>query len=237
AVRVAALDHLLGLAEPSPTALATVAIQDAEGSLAERALARIAKRGILKDIARKAKAERVRTQAQARLDQDDGAERQPSLDKRRKSRREQLEAMIPRFTRVVVATDLGVAQNDYDLATATFDDLLAADEDLGEDDATTLVRARQRQAEAALQALRLQAAERAQAERDALAQREAFLARISEGTEAGDRAALESSWSSLAAVPFAQVSRLDARFAEIIAGRFKTQVGTGYRVLDEGEAH
>ncbi len=236
AVRVAALDHLLGLAEPSPTALATVAIQDTEGSLAERALARITKRGILKDIARKAKTERVRTLAQASLDKEDATERQPSVDKRRKTRRVELEALIPRFTRVVVATDLGVAQNDFDLATATFDDLLAADEDLGEDDATALVRQRQTQAQKALDALRQQAAERAESERDAFVQREAFIVRITDGTEAGDRAALESSWAALTAVPFAQTNRLDARFAEAIASRFKAQVGTGYRVLDEGEA-
>lgn len=236
AVRVGALDHLLGLAEPSPTALATVAIQDAEGSLAERALGRISRRGILKDIARKAKSTRIRALAETRLQAEDANEKQPSPERRRVARRAALEALLPRFSRVVVATDLSVARNEFDLVSAAFEEILASADDLDEDEICSQTRNRQRQAEAALTVLRNQQHEREQAVVDAVSVREAFLDRVDDGTEAGARADLELAWDAMTAVPNEFGTRLDQRFAETIAARFRVTMGTGYRVLDAGES-
>lgn len=236
AVRVAALDHLLALEEPSPTALATVAIQDASGDLAGRAVERIAKKGVLKDIARKAKHEAVRARAQALLDVQGQDEAKPSTDQRRRARRERLEALTPRFGRVVVASVLSTAQDDFDLAAASLDEILAEYDDLDGDDAVATAERKRAQAAQALEHLRAEVAVQAQAAAEAVSLREAFIERVTDGTEAGDRAAIELAWESLTAVPTEIADSLDARFAEAVAARFRVEVGTGYRVLSDDEA-
>ncbi len=104
-VRAAAFAKLTAQAEPSPALLALVAIQDGVGDVGVQAVARIDKRAVLKDVARKAKVERVRAAATARsvvLGQDDD---KPTPEQLRQARRKALPPLLDQALRLAVSTD------------------------------------------------------------------------------------------------------------------------------------
>ena len=104
-VRRAAFDRLLAQAEPSATTLAMIAVQDAGGAFAAEAVARIDKRNLLKDIARKAKVEAVRNAALARVQALDAEIAKPSPEQNRKARRKALEPLATDAARWSLSTD------------------------------------------------------------------------------------------------------------------------------------
>ncbi len=103
--REAALARLLALPEPSQAILGIIAIQDASGVHAARALEAIARRATLKDVARKAKDERVRARAIARLAEKASDEERPSPERQRRARADSAAELIDRATRLAVAAD------------------------------------------------------------------------------------------------------------------------------------
>jgi hypothetical protein len=105
AMREAAFTRLLALAEPSPAMLALVAVQDATGAQALRALERIGKRGLLKDISRKAKHEGVRTAAAERERLLELEQAKPSAEQSRKARVRALEPLSADAARLSLSAD------------------------------------------------------------------------------------------------------------------------------------
>ncbi len=104
-VRAAAFAKLTAQDDPSPALLALVAIQDGTGDIGLQSIARIDKRTVLKDVARKAKVERVRAAAAARLEvlgQDDG---KPSPEQLRQARRKALPPLLEQALRLAVSTE------------------------------------------------------------------------------------------------------------------------------------
>ena len=95
-VRSYAFERMLGLPDPSPDMLARVAVQDEDGALGQRAVAKIDKRQALKSIAKKAKNEAVRKAAQSAITAIDEEARKPSPDKQRRSRAKDLEPLLER---------------------------------------------------------------------------------------------------------------------------------------------
>jgi hypothetical protein len=105
AMREAAFARLLAFTEPSPAMLALIAVQDASGALALRALERIAKRGLLKDISRKAKHEGVRTAAAERERLLEAEQAKPSAEQSRKARLRALEPLVADAARLSLSND------------------------------------------------------------------------------------------------------------------------------------
>gem|GEM_PF-3533606 len=105
AMRQAAFARLLSASEPSPAMLALIAVQDAEGELALRAVELIGKRGLLKDIARKAKASAVRAAAAARDKLIEAEHAKPSAEQSRKARVQALEPLIQSAIKLSLSSD------------------------------------------------------------------------------------------------------------------------------------
>ena len=104
-VRNAAFARLLAQPEPSPAMLALVAVQDASGQLAAQAVARLDKRALLKDVARKAKVATVRQAAQARLTALEAEATKPSAEQGRRARCKQLEPLASEAARLALSRD------------------------------------------------------------------------------------------------------------------------------------
>lgn len=215
-VRAAAFARFTAQPELSPALLALVAIQDAGGDLAQQALSRIDKRALLKDIARKAKVEAVRTAAVARSEALEREAEKPSNEQLRQVRRKALAPLIEQATRLAVSTD-------WQRTTAAFETLTpawtAARDTLALDDETTALDARFNRARTDFISRR--DAEQARLTAVATA-REAFLTELVgrapvEAQDAGaHRQELLFRWTSLGDLPSDAFMPLQTRFEQEI---------------------
>jgi hypothetical protein len=105
AVRAAAFAKFSALPEPSAALLAVIAIQDAQGDVALSAVARIDKRGALKDISRKAKLDHVRQAALGRIEALEAEAAKPTPEQVRQARRKELPPLLEQALRLAVASD------------------------------------------------------------------------------------------------------------------------------------
>ena len=94
--REAALDQLMKVDQPSEHQLSTLAIQEESGSFGERVLPLISKRQLLKNIAKKAKAETVRQAAQKLIANQEAEHNKPSQERQRKRQAKLLAGLIER---------------------------------------------------------------------------------------------------------------------------------------------
>jgi hypothetical protein len=220
-VRAAAFERLLADAEPSQALLATIAIQDADGAFAARAVARLAKRGPLKDVAKKAKSPAVRAAAQAKTDALDAEAERPSPEQRRKARAATIEPLVARAARAGISSDWRTAGDELEAIGADVDALLGEYADLPADDALAAARARIERARAAIAQRKAEAERAAAAEAGALAARERFLAVEAEAAPgSGERESLIAAWKALGAAPAPVRHHLDRRFTELLVRRF-----------------
>ena len=138
-VRAAAFAKFMAQPELSPALLTLVAIQDGAGDLAQQAVARIDKRSLLKDIARKAKVPAVRQVAAARGEALEREAEKPSAEQLRQARRKALAPLLEQAVKLGVSTD-------WARTTAAFEALLptwiAARDAQALDDETTALDAR-----------------------------------------------------------------------------------------------
>ncbi|MBA3707910.1 MAG: DUF349 domain-containing protein [Planctomycetes bacterium] len=113
AVRAAAFAKMIGSEEPSQALLTTVAIQDARGDMGAKAVALIARRGLLKDVARKAKHGDVRAAALERAERVEAEADKPSAEQARRARLRALEALAPQLTRLAVTSDFDRGEEEW----------------------------------------------------------------------------------------------------------------------------
>lgn len=220
-VRAAAFERLLAADEPSQALLATIAIQDADGSFGTRAVGRLSRRASLKDVAKKAKRADIRAAAQAKADALDAEAERPSPEQRRKARLLAVEPLVSRAVRAGVSSDWRAAEGDLDAVEAAFEAAIADYADLPADPAFTATRERIARARASVAGRRAEAEQAAGAAAESLAARERFLA--AEATVepgVGDRSALIAGWNALGAPPTAVREHLERRFGELLARRF-----------------
>ncbi len=111
AVREAAFARILGLDAPSEQLLATLAIQEESGAYGERAVPRIAKRQVLKDVSKKAKAAAVRSAAEARMAELAAQSEKPSREQQRKQRNAELAELVEQARVLAVASDVAAAHD------------------------------------------------------------------------------------------------------------------------------
>ncbi len=112
AVRRAAFDRLLAQPEIGAATLALIAVQDASGTFAGEAVARLDKRNLLKDVARKAKVEAVRVAAIARVQALDNEAAKPSPEQNRRARRKALEPLVAEAARWALSNDFDRAADE-----------------------------------------------------------------------------------------------------------------------------
>lgn len=222
AVRAAAFERLLALAEPSQALLAAIAVQDAEGAFAARAVPRLDERRLLKDVARKAKRDDIKAAARARVEALEAEAAKPSPESRRKARNARLEPLAPRVARALVTTDWRAAGRELDAIGQELAAIAGEFADVPADEPVAALTARIATARAAAADRQAAALAAADAEAAALAARERLLIDEAERTEAGDeaRAALVARWSALPAAPVALREALERRFADLLARRF-----------------
>ncbi|MFW5860304.1 MAG: hypothetical protein ACOCYP_09795, partial [Planctomycetota bacterium] len=111
AVREAAFARILGMESPSEQLLATLAIQEESGAYGERAVPRIDKRQVLKDVSKKAKATGVRSAAEARMAQLAAQSEKPSREQQRKQRNAALAELVEQARVLAVASDVAAAHD------------------------------------------------------------------------------------------------------------------------------
>jgi hypothetical protein len=104
-MRLAAFARLTAVVEPSPAMLALVAVQDASGELAARAVALISKRSLLKDISRKAKHAAGRAAAGARDQVIEAEQARPSPEQSRKARVKAIEPVVRDAVKASLSND------------------------------------------------------------------------------------------------------------------------------------
>ncbi len=219
-VRRAAFDRLLAQDEISPAMLALIAVQDASGTFANAAVARMDKRNLLKDVVRKAKSEAVRSAATARLQVLEVDAAKPSAEQSRKARRKALEPLVSDAARWSLSTDFDKAAAQIDALIAKRTVALAPYTDLPLDD----------EAKAAVE--RIDRASRDLARRHdeaqaqhaaALAAREVFLAElvttapVTGADAAAHRARLDARWLALPEVVGTERQLLAARYSSELA--------------------
>ncbi|MBA2480707.1 MAG: DUF349 domain-containing protein, partial [Planctomycetes bacterium] len=222
AVRAAAFAKMVGVQEPSQALLSTVAIQDARGDMGLRAVERIERRGLLKDVARKAKHEGVRAAAMARAERVDAESDKPSAEQGRRARLRVLDQLSTQLTRLAVTSDFERAEGEWQRLDAAWRDGLALAPELPLEDAAQQLQDRfdrvrrdfRARADAARQ--RIEAATRG---------REELLAEILARTGAvGDDSArlrqeFTARWKALGEVPAPMRAETDRRFQEALDAR------------------
>jgi hypothetical protein len=218
-VRKAAFDRLLAQSDVSPAMLALIAVQDAAGVFAAEAVKRLDKRNLLKDVARKAKVEAVRTAAAARIETLDAESSKPSAEQSRKARRKALEPLVGDASRWSLSTDFVRAAEELTSLIARRDAILAQ-YDLPLDDEAKAASERIDRAQRDLGRRRDEAAAQRQA---ALAAHEAVLnelasaAPVAVSEAAAWRARQEARWQALPAVSSADRQPLSERFTAELA--------------------
>lgn len=241
AVREAAFVRLLAMTEPSANALATIAIQDADGKLAPRAVQALTRRQLLKDVAKKAKRPEIREAAATKVSAIDAEADKPSPEQLRKQRAQRLDPLAARASRAAVTADTTKAEPDVAAIEQELAAVLADFPGVADDEAVTTVRSRIARARAAIAEKRLAQAEAAHSAAEAVAVRERFLAAEATGSSDPEaRAALVARWAALPApTPSAQAG-LDERFARLLADRFAVDgdapVRAAFRELSADEA-
>lgn len=190
AVREAAFAKLLAQEEPSQALLAMVAIQDAEGALALRALDRL-ERAALKNVAKNAKVERVRDAATARREKLEQERERPSPEKRRKARLAACQPLVEQAQRLAVTSDLERAEGEWTTLLERWAAACVAEDDLPLDDAV-------RELDARVQ----------RARRDFCLRRDTWRELVAQTTAAGEALAAE-----LAALPAAPAGSARADLA------------------------
>lgn len=124
-VRRAAFERLLAQSEISPAMLALIAVQDADGAFATTAVVRLDKRNLLKDVARKAKVDAVRTAATTRLQTLESEAAKPSPEQSRKARRKALEPLVSDAARWSLSADFTKAANEITALISRRDEVIA----------------------------------------------------------------------------------------------------------------
>lgn len=226
-VRRAAFDRLVAQSEISPAMLALIAVQDAGGNFATPAVARLDKRNLLKDVARKAKSESVRGAATARLQALEAEAAKPSPEQSRKARRKALEPLVTDAARWSLSTDFVKAANEIDALIAKRAAILAEYPDVPLDDEA---KAAVERIERASRDLARRRDEAQAAHAAAVAAHEALLAELSATMpQSGDDAAtqrtrLETRWQALPALATSERQVFAARFAGELARLFPAVV-------------
>lgn len=229
AVRAAALNRLLAQAEPSPALLVMIAVQDATGTLAKRAIERIDRKGLLKDVARKAKNSDISKLAEARAALLTENLNKPSTEKLRKARLVALEEIIPSTLRLAVMADTDRATSEWTLLEAKRDGILTQFSEAPLDDAAKTFIERIAKAKADFHARIVAERERIAA---VTATRTDFIARldarpaVTEGDTTEERAALTAAWKILGELPVSTQQELDARLRTSLARLFPAVVFT-----------
>ena len=111
--RQAAFDKICQLSEPSEHQLSTLAIQEETGAYGTKLVPQIEKRQLLKNIAKAAKAESVRTLAQQKIDELAQTEKQPSKERQRKRQAKQLLALVDRARTAAVSSKWEASEHSY----------------------------------------------------------------------------------------------------------------------------
>lgn len=133
AVRDAAFDKLLTVAEPSAKLLGTVAIQEQSGAYGERALPLIDKRQVLKDISKKAKSDGLRAKAAAKIEALDAEKQKPGAQKQRQERLRRLGAVVDRAEALAAGQDWQGGKAAFATLELEQREIVAAYPELGED--------------------------------------------------------------------------------------------------------
>ncbi len=215
AVRAAALAKLLAQAEPSEALLELVAVQDASGDQAKQALERIGRRSTLKNIARKAKAEAIRTAAAAKAEIIAQEEDRPSSEQVQTHRRKTLPTLLDQAMRLAVATDVEAVANGWAPIVSQWEAILADRPEVPLLEESSELDRRFRRAKAEFD-------QRLATERERVSRirqtREAFLSGLNSREPVApeqskvERASLEQTWSTLGDLPSALRPAIDARF-------------------------
>ena len=216
AVRSAAFAKFSTLPDPSAALLAVIAIQDAVGDVALPAVARIDKRGVLKDVSRKAKLEAVRSAALGRIEALEAEAAKPTPEQLRQARRKALPPLLEQALRLAVASDWERAEAAWaPLASewATVRDRLPGDAE------TAALELRFQRARADFSARRQAAAER---EAAGIAGREQLVAELAAlptdpGLDAVQRQAVTARWTAQAEIAAGTLAALTVRFQAELA--------------------
>lgn len=216
AVREAALARLLAQPEPSPALLVMIAVQDASGTLARRAVERLDRKGLLKDVARKAKNEEVRKQAEARSASLTDTQNKPSAEKLRRARQGVLDALVPTALKLALTADWVRAAAEWRELEAKRDAALEQNADASIDEPAQAALDRIARARGEFDAKVSAEQERLAA---ATAARERFLAELETREPVGgdadttsERATLTTTWNGLGEIGALLRRDLDARF-------------------------
>jgi hypothetical protein len=223
AVRAAAFAKLIAQPEPSAAMLAMIAVQDAAGDLGRKAVALIGKRGLLKDVARKAKNAEVQAEALKRAETLEADSAKPSAEQSRKARLKALEPLAASATRLALASDWSRADGEWAELDGRLRIVLSEFTDLPLDELAQALDDRIQRSRREYQARRLSETERLAA---ALAARRAFLAELAAQTPDGGaealarRQTLNERWQALAEVAPAERSVLDRDFQNTLVRLF-----------------
>jgi Domain of Unknown Function (DUF349) len=214
-VRRVAFDRLMQQSDISPATLALIAVQDGDGAFAAKAVARLDKRSLLKDVARKAKVESVRTAANARVEALDREAAKPSPEQNRKARRKVLEPLVSEAARWSLSVDFARAGEEISALIAKRDLVLGQFDVPLEDDAKAAVERIDRAQRDLIRRRDEAVAQHAAA----IAAHETLLNDLAASAPAPDsdalahRARLEARWQSLPALSSAERQPFAVRFA------------------------
>ncbi|HEX3135443.1 MAG TPA: DUF349 domain-containing protein, partial [Planctomycetota bacterium] len=214
-VRRVAFERLMQQSDISPAMLALIAVQDGDGAFAAQAVARLDKRNLLKDVARKAKVVAVRTAATARVQALDHEAAKPSPEQNRKARRKALDPLVGEAARWSLSTDFARAGEEIAALIAKRDAVLGQYDVPLEDEAKAAVeridRAQRDLSRRRDEVVALRAA--------AVAAHETLLNDLAASAPAPDddaiahRARLEARWQSLPALSSTERQPFTLRFA------------------------
>ncbi len=219
-VRAAVFERLVSFTDVSPAMWSTIAIQDATGTFAAKAVEQLNKRNVLKDVARKAKSETIRAAAQARVAYLEAEAAKPSPEQSRRARRKALDPLVAEANRWALSQDLERAQKELDTINEHRAEVLARFADVEIDEESCA-------ADERIQRARGEFMERAEnyrkAQKAAIAAREQFLTNLSQeapaddGTNATKRDELVARWQAFDTVDGPQQANLSRRFKEELA--------------------
>ncbi len=215
AVRAAAFAKMIAAPEPSQALLTTIAIQDARGEIGLKAVERIERRGMLRDIARKAKHQSVRAAAQARAERVEADAGKPSPEQSRKARLRALEPLMPLATRLVVSSDLDKAESEWTSLERQWREALALGGDVPLEDAAKSLDERFTRMRREAVTRREDERQRTQAgirAREALLAELAAMAPVDSADAVRVRTELLARWSALGPLARAHYAPLESRF-------------------------
>ncbi|MDA3959438.1 MAG: DUF349 domain-containing protein [Planctomycetota bacterium] len=133
-VRQAAFERFLALGEVGDKFLGTLAIQDPSGAFGAVTVGRIGKRQVLKDIAKNAKADSVKTLATERIAELDAVAKKPSPEKQRRARAKDLAGLAERAQVLAVSERWDEVEAEFDQLQAQYQEILAEYPEIDPDD-------------------------------------------------------------------------------------------------------